>query len=50
MAIRLETEGQKTGFLQGKTRAREKKAKSYGKANQACFLPMNLIIMRVQKK
>ncbi|MDR2923253.1 MAG: hypothetical protein LBU85_07925 [Treponema sp.] len=30
-AIRLEPEGQNTGFLQGKTRAGEKKVKSYGK-------------------
>jgi hypothetical protein len=40
-AIRLEAAGQKTGFVQGKTLAGEKKAKSYGKAAQACFLPVN---------
>jgi hypothetical protein len=40
-AIRLEKSGQKTGFLQGKKRSGEKKVKSYGKADQACFLKVN---------
>jgi hypothetical protein len=40
-AIRLEKGWQKTEFFQGKTCAGEKKVKSYGKAAQACFLPVN---------
>jgi hypothetical protein len=42
-AIRLEPEGQKTEFFQGKKHDREKKVKSHGKIAQACFLPMNFI-------
>jgi hypothetical protein len=40
-AIRLETVGQKTGFLQGKKYAGEKMVESHGKAAQACFLSVN---------
>jgi len=40
-AIRLESDGRKAGFLQGKMCAREKKVKSYGKAWQACFQSLN---------
>jgi hypothetical protein len=41
-AIRLEKDGQKTEFLQGKKLAGEKKVKSYGNASQAPFLSVNL--------
>jgi hypothetical protein len=40
-AIRLEQSGQNTKSVQGKTRAGEKKVKSYGRSAQACFLPVN---------
>jgi hypothetical protein len=40
-AIRLEQSGQNTKSVQGKTRVGEKKVKSYGRAAQACFLPVN---------
>jgi hypothetical protein len=40
-AIRLGPDGQNTKSVQGKTRTGEKKVKSYGRAAQACFLPMN---------
>jgi hypothetical protein len=40
-AIRLENGGQNTKSVQGKTLAGRKKVKSYGRAAQAWFLPVN---------
>jgi hypothetical protein len=40
-AIRLEKGGQNIESVKGKTSAGEKKVKSYGKADQVCFLKAN---------
>jgi hypothetical protein len=40
-AIRLENGGQKIKSVQEKTRTGGKKVKSYGRASQVCFLPVN---------